>query len=443
VVNHIRAVAVPLVLVAASLFADTEATAQPGADEVIYACVQRAAGLFRMVGPTEACRPNEIRVRWNVAGATGPAGPQGPAGPAGADGADGEDGAPGPAGPAGPQGEAGPAGPAGPQGEAGPAGPAGPQGPAGPAGADGADGAPGPQGDPGPAGPPGPAGVFVDPRTALVAATNILVDIPGVCGLSPARALSRIGVDISVRELTTGADWDYRVYGPGDASFPEVTLRIDPSCWNDAFVWFLAVTKGDNIRKTVTVQVMDWVTGQAAISLTLHDAFPTSFDANEGGLTLKPQRIEATGGTSGGTQKPLYLVAPTHEYTVINTGGGGLSLMAASQVSGGAIVIELDDSSVGTDRTHMTTPGHKHVSPLAARLHRAAQDIFMWTNDTIAGRWWKRNVEIVPVAGGRSFLYEDAFPISVTYINPLIPLVNGNMPPVVDIVVKPIRVQVQ
>jgi hypothetical protein len=269
------------------------------------------------------------------------------------------------------------------------------------------------------------------------------VDIPGVCSLAPARALSRIGVDISVRELATGADWDYRVYGPGDASYPEVTLRIDPSCWNDAFDWFLDVTQGQNIRKTVTVQVMDWVTGQAAISITLHDSFPTSFDGNEGGLTLRPERIEATGGSGAASPKPLYAVAPTHEYTVINTGGGGSSLMAASQVSGGAIVIEVSSSSIGGDQFQTTTPGHKHVSPLSARLHRAAQDIFTWTNDTTAGLPWKRNVEIVPVAGGRTFLYEDAFPISVTFVNPLIPLVNGNLPPVVDIVVKPIRVQVQ
>jgi hypothetical protein len=294
----------------------------------------------------------------------------------------------------------------------------------------------------GPAGPAGPAGVFVDPRTALVSASNIFVEIPGVCDLAPARALSRIGVDIAVRELSTGADWDYRVFGPADPSYPEVTLRIDPSCWGRAFEWFLDVTQGNNLRKHVTVLVVDWNTGQPAISISLEESFPLSFDGNEGGLTLKPGRVTAAAGDIDPhvvDTAAFYSVAPTHSYTVSNPDGGA-SAMSASQVSGGAIVIEVANAPTGSDQTHTTTPGHKHVSPLVARLHRAERDVFVWTNDTASGRPWKRNLEIVPVAGGRAFLYHDAFPISVTYVNPLVPLVNGNMPAVVDITVKPIRV---
>jgi len=59
----------------------------------------------RLVGATEACKNNEVRVSWNVTGAPGPqgaVGPQGPSGPQGSQGLQGNpgvDGVPG-AGPA-------------------------------------------------------------------------------------------------------------------------------------------------------------------------------------------------------------------------------------------------------------------------------------------------------------------------------------------------------
>ena len=68
---------------------------------VIDACVQQAQGPTRIVGATEACRQNEVRVQWNVVGPTGPTGPAGPPGPTG------QSGAQGPPGPAGPQGPSG------------------------------------------------------------------------------------------------------------------------------------------------------------------------------------------------------------------------------------------------------------------------------------------------------------------------------------------------
>lgn len=80
---------------------------------VLEACVNPGNGGMRLVAAGEACRNNETRVEWNVAGPAGPPGPAGPVGPAGATG---------PAGPAGPVGPEGPAGPIGPVGPAGPAG---------------------------------------------------------------------------------------------------------------------------------------------------------------------------------------------------------------------------------------------------------------------------------------------------------------------------------
>lgn len=97
--------------------------AQPAAQTtgVIYACVNPGNAGLRLVGATEACRPNETKVRWNVVGATGPTGPQGPAGPQGSTGQTGPQGIPGIIGP---EGKTGPQGVTGPQGATGPVGPA-------------------------------------------------------------------------------------------------------------------------------------------------------------------------------------------------------------------------------------------------------------------------------------------------------------------------------
>lgn len=113
---------------------------------VIHACYQKNVGNLRVVDADSDCRPSEIVLSWNHAGATGATGPQGPAGPKGDTGG---------AGPAGPKGDSGAQGPAGPKGDPGTSGPAGPAGPKGDTGDTGPKGETGPQGV---AGPQGPAG---------------------------------------------------------------------------------------------------------------------------------------------------------------------------------------------------------------------------------------------------------------------------------------------
>jgi len=127
-----------LALVAALAFAAGAAfVARADSNQVFYACVNNSSGTIHMIGATDSCASNELKLSWNQAG---PQGLQGPSGPQGA---------------AGPQGPQGPQGPSGPQGQPGTDGATGAAGPSGPPGPTGADGAPGPAG---PSGPPGPAG---------------------------------------------------------------------------------------------------------------------------------------------------------------------------------------------------------------------------------------------------------------------------------------------
>ena len=94
-------------------------------NNIIYGCIQRFTGKFRVVNNPSKCRPPEIAISWNKVGPVGPKGDTGDMGPAG---------------PPGPQGLQGPQGIAGPPGQKGDTGPQGVQGPEGPMGPDGPPG---------------------------------------------------------------------------------------------------------------------------------------------------------------------------------------------------------------------------------------------------------------------------------------------------------------
>lgn len=59
---------------------------------------------------------------------------------------------------------------------------------------------------------------------------------------------------IDLREMTTGADWDYRVYGPGDAHYGSITIRSRVGKDSkELYQWWLDTSRGKNIRKSISV----------------------------------------------------------------------------------------------------------------------------------------------------------------------------------------------
>jgi hypothetical protein len=79
------------------------------ADDVVYACRNKATGVLRVPASGTACKGDEQPLQWNVRGVAGPTGPAGTIGPAGATGPAGVAGAIGPRGAQGPAGLPGPA----------------------------------------------------------------------------------------------------------------------------------------------------------------------------------------------------------------------------------------------------------------------------------------------------------------------------------------------
>ena len=60
---------------------------------------------------------------------------------------------------------------------------------------------------------------------------------------------------IDAREMTTGADWDYRVYGPGDAHLGGLTIsaRRSGKISSEAYQWWFDVSQGQDVRKSISV----------------------------------------------------------------------------------------------------------------------------------------------------------------------------------------------
>jgi phage tail-like protein len=86
---------------------------------------------------------------------------------------------------------------------------------------------------------------------------------------------------IDERELTTGADWDYRVYGPGDAHFGSITVKCKVGAKsNELYQWWLDCSQGKNIRKDISVIALKR-DGSEARRWEVKEAFPTRWDPGE------------------------------------------------------------------------------------------------------------------------------------------------------------------
>ena len=127
------------------------------------------------------------------------------------------------------------------------------------------------------------AAAEVDTRLATDGSPSwvAVVDIPGApeAGSNILDiALDELSID--AREMTTGADWDYRIYAPGDAHYGNATFTRSrtPGTPSQLQRWFEECSKGKNIRKNITVTLFKSdKPGQRTYNLM--DCFPTQWSS--------------------------------------------------------------------------------------------------------------------------------------------------------------------
>lgn len=301
------------------------------------------------------------------------------------------------------------------------------------------------------------------------------VDIPGCADAS--KNIREIAIDelnIDVREMTTGVDVEYRLYGPGLAHWG--SAKFTSACTlggsKELQAWFQEAAKGKNIRKNISVTLFksDKSPGRGYI---LHDCFPTqwslsNFDTSSTvqteTLTVNIGRIEfktiarggfaggGAGGSGGGVRAEAASsdkFAQVRGFKVEISGSSGKEVDTAwESVSGGDMVIELTETTIGSDKSKTSSPGHKTVGEITLRgaMTDGRKNLCAWINDTVNGRPWKRDLRVTQmlsvdggVKDGKQYIYSDCFPIR--YVFPRMSVSNTTGNTLEEVTIKVVRLE--
>lgn len=99
----------------------------------------------------------------------------------------------------------------------------------------------------------------------------------------------------------------------------------------------------------------------------------------------------------------------------IDNAGGKDHDVAWEHVSGGELIIEMTETTVGSDKFHTHSPGHRSVGEITLRGamtdKRAA--LCQWINATTKGEDFRRRVLITPIhldgTPGPTYVFEECF----------------------------------
>ena len=143
--------------------------------------------------------------------------------------------------------------------------------------------------------------------------------------------------------------------------------------------------------------------------------------------------------------------AQVRGFKVEISGSSGKEVDTAwESVSGGDMVIELTETTIGDDKFRTNSPGHKTVNEITLRgaMTDGRQNLCKWINDTVNGQPWKQMVTITEmlsvdgaVKDGKQYIYHDCFPIR--YVFPRMSVMNMTGNTMEEVSVKPIRLELK
>jgi hypothetical protein len=297
------------------------------------------------------------------------------------------------------------------------------------------------------------------------------VDIPGCPDAS--KNIREIAIDelnIDIRETTTGLDVEYRTYSPGaahwgQAKFSSALAVGSPGEFKAWFDEAAAIPPGGDpgpaLRDIpITLLAEDGTAGRA---YNLFDCFPTKLTPLASDACSGEQREEVTVACNhieilaAGPDPAAAEAAVSDKFAQVRgfkvdiTGAGGKEVDTAwESVSGGELIIELTETTVGGDTFQTTSPGHKSVGEITLRgaMTDKRMALSQWINDTTSGREWRRDLtitELLSVDGsvkpGKAYEYKDVFPVG--YVFPRLSVTNTTGNVMEEVRLKPIRVELK
>jgi len=117
---------------------------------------------------------------------------------------------------------------------------------------------------------------------------------------------------------------------------------------------------------------------------------------------------------------------------------------------GGELMIEMTETTIGSDQYQTHSPGHRSVGEitLIGAMTDQRKALCQWINDTAGGKPWKQMVtitELLTIDGGvkpgKQYIYYDCFPTG--YVFPRLSVTNhtGNVRE--EVRIKPIRCELK
>ena len=287
------------------------------------------------------------------------------------------------------------------------------------------------------------------PAEALTNANGFSVSIPGLPQTS--KNIREIAIDeltIDTREMTTGHDVEYRLYGPGAAHWGSAKFMFAcPRGSSQAlYAWWSAGARTRNDRRTVTVSIpkRDKTDGR---TYTLIDARPVAVAPCDmraaepiEEVTVKYSRIEFGSANATPPSKPRADASFT------------------ATIQGNGIRINPDDTwdvLVGGARSHEELPtALGRVDPawdlgahatctdivLEGAMTTGRQALMQWINETVSGKPSRRTL-VVSSPRGVTYVYADAFP--VRYVFPRLSVTNTTGSVREEVRLKPIRCELK
>lgn len=272
--------------------------------------------------------------------------------------------------------------------------------------------------------------------------------IPGA--LDASKNIREIAIDelnIDVREMTTGHDVEYRLYGPGhahwgSASFTSAcTLGASKELqawWKDA-----SKSRGKDIRKniTVTLHKSDKSAGRV---YTLVEAEPVSFTDCDPRMpdsvvtiVVSPSRIDFESPDDKPAKPGKAVGIEIHSPGTRTTASDAWDL-----VTGGAPSHENPPLVLGTADGSAPVDGKAHstCTPLTMQgpMTSSRKAMMTWITETVQGKPWKRTLHITTHTAA---VFSDGFP--VRYVFPRMSVTNTTGNTMEEVTLKFIRCELK
>jgi phage tail-like protein len=261
---------------------------------------------------------------------------------------------------------------------------------------------------------------------------------------------------IDAREVTSGTDWKYRAYEPGDAHFGSITIRSRvlpgiPSCLAE---WASTCSGGFERTKPVSVVILKR-DGTEARRYDFSECFPTSYLPPPD--PFAPDAVEEIVVQPTGFSCDADLPDETELDRTVVINGFAVALGTSTTGAAGGVDATWESAQGGaeqkekkalkfidpTDETQARLKGARSISVVALRgpMTPSRKALCQWITETVRGEFPRLTVSLSEVKDKgreRTFNYLDAFP--TRYVFPSLSA-SGTGDLYEEVTMKPIRLE--